>query len=47
MGTIVCHQTEVGSLPRSRFSGVTRPGAMYGSRSTASLSKWYRVGCFT
>ena len=26
--TIVCHQTSVGSLPRSAFSFVTRPGAM-------------------
>ncbi len=38
--TMVCHQTSVGSLPRSTFSGVTSPGAMYGSRSTAALSKW-------
>ena len=27
---MVCHQTSVGSLPRAAFSGVTRPGAMYG-----------------
>ena len=37
--TIVCHQTSVGSFPRAAFSGVTRPGAMYGSRSTSALSK--------
>lgn len=36
--TIVCHHTSVGSFPRSRFSGVTSPGAMYGSRSTVSES---------
>ena len=45
--TIVCHHTSVGSLPRSAFSGVTRPGAMYGSRSTAAESKKYRAGSFT
>jgi len=35
---MVCHQQSVGSLPRAAFSGVTSPGAMYGSRSTASES---------
>ena len=39
-GTIVCHHVSVGRLPRAAFSGVTRPGAMYGSRSTSSSSKW-------
>ena len=38
-GTMVCHQTSVGSLPRATFSGVTSPGAMYGSRSTVVESK--------
>ena len=37
--TMVCHHTSVGSLPRAAFSAVTRPGAMYGSRSTASCRR--------
>ena len=37
--TIVCHQTSVGNLPSAAFSGVTSPGAMYGSRSTVAESK--------
>ena len=37
-GTMVCHHVSVGSLPRAAFSGPTRPGAMYGIRSTASAS---------
>ena len=32
------------ACPRAAFSAVTRPGAMYGSRSTASESKWYALG---
>ena len=47
VGTIVCHHTSVGSLPRAAFSGVTSPGAMYGSRSTASESNQYPAGSFT
>src|SRR6185312_1691780 len=45
--TIVCHQTSVGNLPRAAFSAVTRPGAMYGSRSTSAESKWYAAGFLT
>ena len=44
---MVCHQTSVGSLPSSRLAGVTSPGAMYGSRSTSALSKWYFAGFLT
>ena len=39
VGTIVWNQTSVGRLPRAAFSALTSPGAMYGSRSTASASK--------
>ena len=41
VGTIVCHHVSDGSFPRAARSGdLCRPGAMYGSRSTASASKW-------
>src|SRR4051794_33823189 len=36
--TIVDHHTEAGTLPRAAFSGPTRRGAMYGSRSTSAVS---------
>ena len=36
--TMVCHQVSVGRLPRAALSAPTSPGAMYGSRSTASAS---------
>src|SRR5699024_881087 len=45
--TIVCHHTSVGSFPRSRFSLVTRPGAILGARSTSAESNQYFFGSFT
>jgi hypothetical protein len=44
VGTIVCHHTSVGVLPRAAFSAPTSSGAMYGMRSIASKLKTYFSG---